>query len=314
MNLLSRRDFLRRAAALGILGLDAAAAPAPAGAPLRFAFVTDFHLMKDGAKRSAEGIAQCLAAVEALVPRADFILAGGDLVHDARALEIAEAERRLDQFLQLWRAHSSLPVEWTFGNHDLVGTSNDAANRADPRYGKGLFREKLALPHLFYSFDRGSWHFVVLDDISPQPGHTYIGELFADELAFLQADLAAHSAMPTLVCSHIPMASEFPMAAFFASLNQGKRKRDPRSLVCANADELFARLPAGHSVKALLAGHLHFEESTERGGIPCHTAGAVCGNYWTGPMAGCQEGFAVVDLGADGSVQFDYRGYGWKAA
>jgi hypothetical protein len=30
-------------------------------------------------------------------------------------------------------------------------------------------------------------------------------------------------------------------------------------------------------------------------------------------MFGCPEGYGVVDLGADGSVKFDYRTYGWKA-
>jgi hypothetical protein len=27
----------------------------------------------------------------------------------------------------------------------------------------------------------------------------------------------------------------------------------------------------------------------------------------------CPEGFGIVDLGADGSFQFDYRPYGWVA-
>src|SRR5258706_221968 len=96
----SRRQFLRQLLGIGALsltGLDwlsAQNAPLPGAKAFRFAFLTDLHLMKDGELRSAEGIAACLAAVEKLDPRPEFILVGGDLVNAARDLTIAEAERR----------------------------------------------------------------------------------------------------------------------------------------------------------------------------------------------------------------------------
>jgi hypothetical protein len=86
----------------------------------------------------------------------------------------------------------------------------------------------------------------------------------------------------------------------------------PKNLVCTNGKAVVDEM-AGHNIRAVLAGHLHFQEQLDHHGVPIINCGAVCGNYWKGPNHGCPEGFGVVDLGADGSVKFDYRTYGWKA-
>jgi len=315
----SRRRFLRQLIGTGLLtttGLDALIAqgvPPPAGPPqtFRFAFVTDLHLMKDGELRSAEGIAACLAAVEKLDPRPDFILVGGDLVNAARDLTITEAERRFDYFIKLWNDHTALPARWVFGNHDLVGTSNPAVSPGEKHYGKTLFQDRFHLPQLYYSFDHKGWHFAVLDDIAPQPDHTYIGKFFDDELRFLTADLAARRTTPTILCTHIPAMSALPVSLYLAR-SMGAQFPEPKSMVCTNSDSLLHDLP-GHNVRAILSGHLHHLEKIDLNGIHFINSGAVCGHYWKGPMLDCSEGFGVVDVGADGSVAFDYRTYGWKA-
>jgi 3',5'-cyclic AMP phosphodiesterase CpdA len=318
----SRRRFLRQflgASALtvagpGLLPLFAQnAAPSASGAAsFRFAFVTDLHLLQGGALRSVEGIVACLAAVEKLDPRPEFILCGGDLVHSACDLTLPGAETALDFFLQLWKDHTGLPTYWTFGNHDLAGTNNPYASPGDADYGKGLFQNRLRLPRLFYGFDRKGWHFVVLDDIALQPGRGYFGELFEDELAFLKADLDAHRTTPTIVCSHIPIASDLPFELLLAHGAGDLHQPPPKNLVCTNGDALIEDAP-GHNIRAVLSGHLHYQETLDRNGVRLINSGAVCGNYWKGSRYGCPEGFGVVDLSADGSVAFDYRDYGWKA-
>ena len=316
----SRRRFLRQllgVSALTIGGLDSLlaqnAAPAPSKAtPFRFAFLTDLHLLQGGALRSVEGIVACLAAVQKLDPRPDFILCGGDLVHSSRDLTLPGAETALDYFLQLWKDHTDLPTHWTFGNHDLAGTSNAYADATDQNYAKGLFQNRLNLPRLYYTFDCKGWHFVVLDDIALQPDHGYFGELFDDELAFLKADLDAYRATPTIVCSHIPIASNLPLDLLLAHSLTNKPKSNTKTLVCTNGGAMLADIP-GHNIRAVLSGHLHFYEALDRNGVRIINSGAVCGSYWKGPNNGCPEGFGVVDLGADGSVKFDYRSYGWKA-
>jgi 3',5'-cyclic AMP phosphodiesterase CpdA len=314
----SRRRFLRQilgASALTVAGLDplfAQNAVPSRAASFRFAFVTDLHLLQGGALRSVEGIVACLAAVEKLNPRPDFILVGGDLVHNTCDFTLPGAVSAFDFFIQIWNRHTDLPTHWAFGNHDLAGTNNPYASRDDKDYGKGLFQNRLRLPRLFYSFDCKGWHFVVLDDIAPQPGHGYIGELFEDELAFLKTDLDAHRATPTIVCAHIPIASNLPFNLLLAQGVTDNHKPPPKNLVCTNGDALIEDAP-GHNIRAILSGHLHYYETLDRNGVRLINSGAVCGNYWRGPRYGCPEGFGVVDLGADGSVAFDYRTFGWKA-
>jgi predicted MPP superfamily phosphohydrolase len=298
--------------ATGLNGLLAQTPPPAKASAFRFAFLTDLHLMKEAAYRSEAGIALCLDEVEKLSPRPEFILVGGDLVNRAREMTIHEAEQKYDQFLSIWNSHTSLPARWTFGNHDLVGTSNPSVSPADPHYAKGLFKERFQLPHLFYSFDWKGWHFVVLDDIALRPDHSYIGRLFEDEIAFLKADLDTHRAMPTIVCTHIPTMSDLPLGLYLAHAAANHQYPTPANLVCTNADRLFDDFP-GHNIRAVLSGHLHHLEKFEAKGVRFVTSGAVCGNYWKGSVLGCPEGFGVVDLGADGSVAFDYRTYGWKA-
>jgi Icc protein len=314
----SRRHFLRQLLGVGAFAtidpLWAQLAPVPAigASSFRFAFLTDLHLMVQPELRAAAGIAACLGAVEKLDPRPEFILVGGDVVDRARDLTISEAERRLALFQQIWNDHTALPSHWTFGNHDLVGTSNPAVSPVDPHYGKGLFKDHFHLRNLFYSFNYKGWHFLVLDDISAQPDRTYIGELFDDEIAYLRADLDAHRAMPTIVCTHIPIVSNIALA-----LNMmrpaGAHSNGMKSLVCTNGSSLTSDFP-GHNIRAVLAGHLHHYEKIDVHGIPFINSGAVCGSYWKGPMMDCPEGFGVVDLGSDGSFKFDYRAYGWHAA
>lgn len=310
---LSRRRFVQ--GLLGLLAasrLDSFAAPAAGAESFRFAFVTDLHLLKDGAKRSVQGIAQCLQAVEALQPRADFIICGGDLVNDPRQMAFVEAEREYDLFLKTWHGNTRLPTRWTFGNHDLCATGISNPPKTDPRFGKGMFQQKLALSSLFYSFDHRGWHFVVMDDIDLLPDGSYQGRLFDDELAFLKADLQAHAAKPTILCTHIPLYSMMSVSVELAQAAGLPVNKSPKTLVCTNSGSLTNTFP-GHNVRAVLAGHLHNYEVNTINGVPYYNSGAVCGNYWKGPMGSCKEGFGVVDLGADGSVKFDYRDYGWKA-
>jgi Icc protein len=309
----SRRQFLRQllgTGALAVAGLPSLASslvPPRTGPSFRLAFLTDFHLMKDGNLGSAHGIAACLTALEKLNPRPELIIAGGDLVNASRDLTIPEAEQRLNLFLQIWHDHTALPVHWVFGNHDLVGLTNDQASPSDPLYGKGLFEQRFQLHPLYNSFDYQGWHFVMLDDIGPETALSYYsGHLFDEDLRFLRADLDAHRAMPTIICTHIPIVSNLAIATHFLAAI-GIDLTD-HTLICNNGGALTADLP-GHNVRAVLAGHLHRYERLTLDGIPYYNSGAVCGDYWRGPMFDCPAGYAILDLAADGSLAFDYRAY-----
>lgn len=318
----SRRSFLVRAAliaggmATGLRGSGAQTVTASAAPALRVVFATDAHLMVDDALRSEQGLVACLEAIEELRPKPDFILFGGDLTHESPELDFPSAERLLDRFLTVWRAHTDRPTFFNFGNHDLTGTKNRAVNREDPRFGKGLFRSRLELERLSYAFEKGAWRFIVLDDVVPEPDGSYIGEFGRQELSFLRSELEAHPQAPTVVCTHIPPVSVLPSLNITGSVEAvGTRLETPASLVLANARDLHrALVDTKANVKLVLAGHLHHLEQIGVDGVQYLTGGAICGNWWKGSQNGCPEGFTVLDLHQDGNVRAEYRSYGWEAA
>lgn len=315
----TRRRFVGQFALAGlgtVLGARhlLGAATAAGSAPLRVVFATDVHLMQNDALDSARGLARALDAIEALNPRPDLILCGGDLTHELPNLDFPVGEKLFDRFLEIWRGHTSLPSHFTFGNHDLAGTRFPGVSNEDPRFGKGLFRARLKLEKSFYSFDAGGWHFVVLDDVAPNSDGSYNGEFADEQLLFLRADLAVAAGRPTIICGHIPSASIFPTFQGLAKVAD-RKIQTPVSLVASNTRALLDVITApGAKVKLLLAGHLHHLERMEVDGIAFLNGGAICGNWWKGAQAGCPEGFTVIDLQADGSLAAKYLAYDWKAA
>lgn len=318
---LSRRAFLSRTVlatgAMAVGGLIAARgqdeAPPTTTKGTRFVFLTDVHLMMDDAMDSARGLAACLDAVEALQPRPDFILCGGDLTHESPALTFDLGEKLIDRFLQIWNDHTKLPTHYTFGNHDFVGTKNPLVPRDDPRFGKGLWRQKLGLEHSFYGFDTGGWRLIVLDDVGLNPDGTYTGEFSDEQLVFLKGELAAASNRPVAICGHIPPMSVFPTVAGFAKL-VGAKIETAGSLVATNTKAMLDEVKEAHSnLRLVLAGHLHHYEQIELDGIRYLNSGAVCGNWWKGAQLGCPEGFLVVDTQPDGRFSTEYKPYGWQA-
>src|SRR5258708_21893469 len=145
----TRREFLRQSA-IAAAGLTAgvSAASALAGSPsstesVRLVFATDTHLMQDDALRSEEGLAAALAAINTLRPRADLIVCGGDLTDPSPNLDYPAAAKLLDRFLTIWGQNVSAETHYVFGNHDLVGTKNPAVSRAEARFGKALYQNRL---------------------------------------------------------------------------------------------------------------------------------------------------------------------------
>jgi hypothetical protein len=310
-----RREFIARAALLaGAICLrTASAGQSPGKGPLRFVFATDAHLMLHNALRSDEGITRCLKTIEAINPRPEFILCGGDLTHESPSLDFSAAESLIDRFLKIWKDHTQLETFFTFGNHDLVGTRNPSVARDDPRFGKGLYRMRLGLERNYYAFERSGWRFVVLDDVLPGQEGSYKGEYAEEQLAFLRSTFSEHPEIPTVICGHIPAFSVLPVLNGSGSVAEGTI-RMPTSAVCDNASALRrVIMETGANVKIVLAGHLHHMEEIRLDGISFFNAGAICGNWWKGKQMGCPEGFLFLELHPTGDFSADYRAYGWQA-
>ncbi len=154
-------------------GVFRTAPPADAEAPLKFAVYGDTRSHPARHRAVAEAMAGEMPF--------DFFVITGDLINDGRVWE-QWTTQFFDPAQQLLRQAAVWPMA---GNHE-----NDAV----------LFRDLFELPHkeLYYSFDAGPVHFVVLD--SRNRGD----RARAAMLAWLERDLAANKAPWTILSFHRP--------------------------------------------------------------------------------------------------------------
>jgi predicted phosphodiesterase len=66
-------------------------------------------------------------------------------------------------------------------------------------------------------------------------------------------------------------------------------------------------------VRACLSGHIHLVDYARMDGITYICDGAVSGSWWKGKKDRCDEGYGLVNLYDDGSLDHEYVMYGWKA-
>lgn len=308
-----RRNFLASAgAAAGVLLLPAARGIAAPSAPgFRFVHLTDLHIQPE--LMAAEGVKACLAAVEALAPRPDFILTGGDLVMDAFEQDEARAKSLFGLYGKVLADNTSLPVHNCLGNHDVFGWSHKKGIGPEHAlYGKKMAAEALGLEKTWHAFDHKGWRFYVLDSIQPA-GRGYEGGIDPEQMEWLEGDLKAKpAATPAVVVTHIPILTVTVIRDSERGF-QGTEYRISASGMCRGAEKL-SRLFAAHNVKLALSGHIHERDRIDFLGTAYICDGAVCGGWWKGPNAGVQEGFGVIDLGPDGLAAHQYHDYGWTEA
>lgn len=215
MPTLTRRHFLASAGlAAGAAALPAARAQAPvaperaARRVLRFAHLTDTHVLPS--LDSDRGLAEAIRHAQAAKP--DFIFFGGDLIMDALKKEKDEVLAQWAVWQRVLSAELKSEAVFALGNHDAWAWAlrGDTARAAmgDGGYGMRLALEQLGLTDRYHSFDRGGWHFVVLDsthyDAASERGYT--ARIDEAQFAWLAADLARVPATtPVCVLSHIPI-------------------------------------------------------------------------------------------------------------
>ena len=313
----TRRDVVRTgitACGLAAVGGIAAAQtqpPTSRGERLRFAHLTDTHVQPE--LRGGEGFAAALRSLEKLDPKPDFILTGGDHVMDVFEADAARAGVEWDLYTRVLRESTRLPVYACMGNHDVWGWGA-AADKVSPDsrgYGKATAVERLGMKGPYYSFDQGAWHFVCLDNITRR-GQGYLGDLDAAQARWLADDLAGARGRPVCVVSHIPLLA----ACVFFDGSEDRVREDfwhvPDSYMHRNVKPLLDLLRR-HNVRLLLSGHIHLVDRVDYLGMTFICDGAVCGSWWKGPHQEFAEGYGVVDLWSDGTLQHQYVSYGWKA-
>lgn len=194
-------------------------------AGLCFVHLSDIHFLEDPSRPqhgvcTAEVFERAIPLVRAVGP--DLVVVGGDLTSD----EGEGSYRRARAALARLRA----PVHAVMGNHD------------DRRVFRSVFypEQPATADPVCRAFDQGPCRFVLLD--SQLPGAVE-GRMGGDQLAWLDADLAAHRDRPTFAFVHHP------------PLPIGVRWLDDLGLV--NGQDLVRVLQRHPQVRAVLFGHVH---------------------------------------------------------
>lgn len=334
---MNRREALRLAG----LGLGAAAlgggcarneprsaAAASAGAAssaagervVRLAHLTDIHVQPE--LKADQGLAACLRHVSSLGAqdggKPDLVVTGGDLVFDSFAQPQERTRELWSMYDRVFKDHCGVPVQHTLGNHDIWGwnKSKSKTSGSETRWGKRWFCEMAGRDRTYQAFDRGPWRIIQLDSVhtDPRDGDGYIGKIDEEQMAWLDGELAAlGEGRYAAIISHIPILSMCAIA-FDQHVKPNKLMWEigPGGMHI-DAMSLHKRFVKSGRVKLCLSGHIHKLDRVELGGVTYLCDGAVSGAWWKGPGDRCDEGYALIDLFADGTFEREYRTYGWKA-
>ncbi|MGN7186716.1 phosphodiesterase [Microbacterium enclense] len=192
---------------------------------------------------TARHLRRTLRAAEATGVRPDAVVFTGDLTD----LGEPEAYRALRAEVEPWAERLGAPVVWVAGNHDerpaLRAELLDAEATEEPVTG-------------VWNLD--GLRLIALDSTVPGWHH---GDLEAEQLAWLRAELAEPAPLGTILAlHHPPLPTHIP---FFDILEL----RDQHGL----ADAI-----RGSDVRGILAGHLHYSTSGTFAGVPVSVAAASC--------------------------------------
>jgi len=155
-----------------------------------FVQISDSHIgFNKGANPDVTGtLAKAIdraGVVPAGMKAPDFLIHTGDITQNAKAAEFDTASQVIRSFRN--------EVFYVPGEHDLI----DDGEQYRQRFGKG------SSGNGWYSFNHKGVHFVALNNCVQVDG---MGNLGAEQLAWLQSDLGATSAStPVVVFAHIPL-------------------------------------------------------------------------------------------------------------
>ncbi len=247
--------------------------------PTRIIVMSDVHICKYGLARFEKGVQH----LDALEPKPAFVLVLGDLVMD---LLQARSHPQVDSLFAMYKeALSKLdyPVFNLPGNHEHVGYDSDF-DRQDEYFGKGAYRLKLG--PLYYSFNYGPYHFLMLDTTIPDPaGRGYKNAITPRCMAWLKKDLA-----------------EVPAETYLVAL-----MHEP-AFSLSNRFALGKLLTTGHKLAYGFSGHTHTLDNYRFFGAQFKGDGAVCGGWWRGDCPdGNPPGYFLVTLAPDGKLTPEYK-------
>lgn len=278
---------------------------------IRIAHLTDVHILSS--RGAEQGFVECLRHLHALKDRPDLLFFGGDLVMDTFATPEDRSREQWDLFHKVLKAENRLPYRSCIGNHDVFGWNRErsGATGSEPWFGKNMAVQQMQMPHRYYSFDEAGWHFIVLDSVHPRDGNTYVAKLDDEQFQWLQDDLAATpSTKPVMVLSHIPIIS---FCTYFLRENEKTGDwRVPGAWMHIDSRKIKDVFAKHKNVRVAISGHMHLVDRVDYVHTTYFCNGAVCGNWWRGPLDEFAPGYAIINLYADGSFDRELYTWGWR--
>ncbi|MBC2807780.1 phosphodiesterase [Rhizobium ruizarguesonis] len=192
----------------------------------------DDHLFSD----TTETLREVLDLVATVTPKAEFIIASGDLTNRGDAESFRMLKRIIDEKVDV-------PVIYALGNHDTR-----------PGFYEGMEVETTD-PDAPYDHDRivGGIHIVTLD--SSTPG-LIGGTIDPEQFEWLAQTLDSHPDLPKLIVVHHPPAlGETPDVAHWRTIHFPQSQR-------------FAEMLRGRNIIGILSGHIHHDRVSVWHGIP----------------------------------------------
>ncbi|KAA0140658.1 alkaline phosphatase [Gimesia chilikensis] len=279
---LGRRAFLQQGALVlgGLtaapLGQLAAAADQKQRGAVRVGLVTDLHYADKppgGSRHYRETLKKLdEAVIQFKKDEPDFVVFHGDLIDSGKSLE--QEKQHLQTIVTAIDA-IPYPRHFVLGNHCV-----DQLTKAE-------FLQGVGQKESYFSFDRGGYHFVVLDSCFKSDGTPYGRHNFKwtdanmpeSELKWLKDDLQ-QSKLPTIVFVHQPLDL-----------------KDTDAHAVKNSSEIRKVLESAGNVAAVFQGHSHRNKYAEIGGI--HYCTMVAMVEGSGPT---NNGYSTLDVYADGSL------------
>jgi 3',5'-cyclic AMP phosphodiesterase CpdA len=244
---------------------DLAEGAVPKHATPLFVQVSDSHIgfAKDANPDVAGTFRNAIDLINAMPTRPAFVMHTGDITHLSKPEEF-------DTAAEIMKGLRVAEIHTVPGEHDTIDTT-----------GQGYFERYGAASggKGYYSFDSGGVHFVALVNVlNFKPGG--LGGLGADQLAWLEADLASRpTSQPIVVFAHMPLWTIYA----------------PWGWGTGDADQAMSYLRRFGSV-TVLNGHIHQIVQKVEGNITFHTARATA---YPQPVAGMADGPGPLKVPSD---------------
>lgn len=299
---MKRRDFLTAAPLLGGALTLASTGEVFAGGKksFRVAHMSDIHV-KPG-EIPERGMARALQTIQALKPKVDFIMNTGDSIMDALEADKPSVTSQWKAFHHILQSENTLPVYHAIGNHDIWGWFNkNDQDKQDQAYGKQWAVDELKIPARYYSIEKDSWVFLILDSTQLNPNGGYVAYIDDEQLTWLQDKLNAVNGKNVCLVSHIPILS-ICAGLFFNKTEANGDLLIKRNLMHTDFLKLKEIFKRSGNIKVCISGHIHMQDEVNYLGVKYYCNGAVCGNWWKGSFFEFAPAFAVMDFFDDGSV------------